>query len=107
MIPADGAVIDDNVPCPERYCVPLPSQIHHITSSLPQQRAHKDNDNGACVLTFLTSNRFLLSFSMALDLDVVAGVSTGSTSTSMSAMVAMKAYSGGGNACQIRFRLCG
>ena len=77
------------------------------TSSLPQQRAHKDNDNGACVLTFLTSNRFLLSFSMAFDLDVVAGVSTGSTSTSMSAMVAMKVYSGGGrNACQIRFRLC-
>ena len=85
MIPADCTIIDDDVACPERYCVPLLS--HQIISSIS---LYEHEDGGmARRLTFFTSKRFLLPFSMstALNLEDVAGVSTGSTSTTMSATV--------------------
>ena len=85
MIPADCTIIDDDVACPEKYCVPLLS--HQIISSIS---LYEHEDGGmARRLTFFTSKRFLLPFSMstALNLEDVAGVSTGSTSTTMSATV--------------------
>ena len=49
MIPADGAIVNDDIPCPKSYCVPLPkiSQCHTTVTISGR--------------TFLTSNLFLPS----------------------------------------------
>ena len=85
VVSADGAVVDDNVPRPERNGVPLEHR----------QRAAERPRPGCQSLTFLTSNRFFPSFaspSAAAPFFVVAsaeaGAEVGASVISTSAMVA-------------------
>lgn len=50
MIPANGTVVDHNVPCPERDSIPL------------ENCQEKPSSQASVVYTFLTSNRFFPSF---------------------------------------------
>jgi len=40
MIPADCTIIDDDVPCPERYCVQLSHQIISLYEHEDDEEAH-------------------------------------------------------------------
>jgi hypothetical protein len=78
VVAANGAVVDDDVPGPERYSIPLAVCQYLSRVGLPQ----------GCH-TFLTSNRFLsLSAPLALALATFAlGAATGASAISMSAML--------------------
>lgn len=64
MVPADGAVVDNDVPCPEGDGVPLScekeeGQHSSLVFNFPQP--HCQSGARSEGLTFLTSNRFLTS----------------------------------------------
>jgi len=86
VVPADGAVVDDDVPRPERNGVPLQSP-RLATDSQPRQGAARAR---RLEHTFLTSKRFfppLLSASPAAALFFLAiGAATGASVISTSAM---------------------
>jgi hypothetical protein len=74
VVSADGAVVDDNVPRPQRYGIPLHrvSRVFVVSS---------------CVPTFLTSKRFLSPLSVLAPALATFVLGTGASAMSTSAMV--------------------
>jgi hypothetical protein len=78
VVATNGAVVDDNVPCPKRHGIPL--EVCQFTNWAQLCQGFR---------TFLTSNRFLsLSAPLALALATFAlGTATGASAISTSAML--------------------
>lgn len=80
VVAAYSAIIHNNVPCPQGYCIPLDKLSHLVGGNSPGQ---------GDLLTFLTSNRFLpssavppafavldIAFDLAGAEDPASGIST-------------------------------
>ena len=86
VVPADGTVVDDNIPGPEGNSVPLQRRLLASEADWPEKRPHP---------TFLTSNRFFSALlSAAAPFFLLTGPAAAAAGASVMSMSAMVKYSG-------------